>query len=186
MLDCYSEIPFLDLELGLADDVELDRLNAHSLCVAPRGIILCRIPLDDSDLTLPRRFQVVQKIVDIPLEQRGLGRELLRCIQFYGDDIVQAFDDLFGFRRQGVGASRREVKPPSDVASQQVDHDQYCYQEPHSQSQPPQCSPCRSKLAPDQGAEGKRQKDGRQGNEVDDIAEVDDTPTDAVEVRQHA
>ncbi len=52
MLHREAEVALLHLQLGLADHVELHRLNAERLRLPPRSLILRRIALGDAHLAV--------------------------------------------------------------------------------------------------------------------------------------
>ena len=184
VLDREPQVALLHLQLRLPDDVELHRLDAERLGLAPGLVVVGRVPLDDADLAAAGRAQVAEQVVHVPLHQRHLGGQLLRREHLHRHQIVQVAHDAARRGRQGVRVPRRKVEPAADVAAEQVHHDQRDHQHADAELEPARPR-ARGELPAQQRAVGQREEHAGERDEVDHVAQVHHPAPQALEVGEH-
>src|SRR5581483_10095760 len=120
VLDREAEVALFHLELGLANDVELDGFDAEALGVLLRRIVLTGVATNDANFAVAGRVKISEQVVEVALEQRYAGRELIRREDLDRDDIVERSHDFLGRWRQRVGVTWRQVETATDITSEQV------------------------------------------------------------------
>src|SRR5207245_10317053 len=109
--------PFLYLELGLPQHVELHWWDADGAGLPQRGAVGRGVRDDQLQLTAPGRAVVVEDIVDVALQKRDFARERRRCEQVDGQEVGEGRAAW----RSGIGPDdcmhAQQTDPAGDVAA---------------------------------------------------------------------
>jgi hypothetical protein len=153
------------------------------LRLLPRLLAAVRVLPDNLDVATAIPLEVPQHIAHVSLDRLDLRGQLLRHEEPERDHIVQVAQDRLGPIGYRVALLGRQIEPARDVAAEQIrcHRDRHDHQrtEPQVAVQPTaMAQPIAEQLPVGEGEEGRAQRD-----EVDDIAEIDDTARHVEEVR---
>src|SRR5207302_5343456 len=110
------QVPFLYLELGLPQHVELHGWDGEGAGLPQRGAVGRGVRDDQLQLTAPGRAVVVEDIVDVALQKGDFGRQRRRREQLDSHEVREGAEQL----ARGIGQRERipgrQINPAADVA----------------------------------------------------------------------